>query len=304
MSAGATTKPAVRARRIRFHYPAGSLDHHYARGDLVMSHLVAYLSATFPEGEDFFIRSVRRFTDQITDPELRSRVKGFIGQEATHGREHRELNERLQHMGYPTRLVDRTIARVVSLYERGLSPLTCLALTAAFEHYTAVAAETLLGDHRAQALLGDGEVRSILLWHALEESEHRSVAFDVYRAVGGSDRRRIWAMRYGSAGFLLTALLFTTASLMRDRASYNPFTLIRSLAALRNSPFVEPAVRRRLRAYNRPGFHPDDFDNSELLRHWTAELFSERGTLVDHLVTDNPPAGRHHDVADDSARNP
>ncbi|WP_067480021.1 metal-dependent hydrolase [Nocardia amamiensis] len=289
MNTSDTTKPPIRARRIRFHYPAGSLDRHYVHGDLVMSHLVAYLSATFPEGEDFFIRSVRRFADRITDPELRSQVKGFIGQEATHGREHRELNERLQHMGYPTRFVDRAIGRVVSLYERRLSPLTCLALTAAFEHYTAVAAETLLGDRRAQALLGDGEVRSILLWHALEESEHRSVAFDVYRAVGGSERRRIWAMRYGSAAFILAALLFTTASLLRDRASYKPFTLFRSLAALRHSPFVEPPVRQRLRDYNRAGFHPDDFDNNELLQHWTAELFGESGTLVDHLAIKTSP---------------
>jgi hypothetical protein len=39
----------------------------------------------------------------------------------------------------------------------------------------------------------------------------------------------------------------------------------------------------RVRALNRPGFHPDDTDNTALLEHWTAELFGEHGTLVDHL---------------------
>ena len=102
-SASAAVKPVVRARRIRFSYPTGSLERHFVDGDLVMSHVVAHLSALFPEGEDFFVRSVRRFADQITDPELQSRVQGFIGQEVTHGREHRALNERLQEMGYPTR---------------------------------------------------------------------------------------------------------------------------------------------------------------------------------------------------------
>jgi len=100
-------KRTVRTRRIAFAYPTGALDHHYVQGDLVMSHVVAVLSGLFPEGEDFFIRSVRRHANQITDPELKSQVAGFIGQEVTHGREHRALNDRLREMGYPTRLVDR-----------------------------------------------------------------------------------------------------------------------------------------------------------------------------------------------------
>ena len=130
-SASAAVKPVVRARRIRFSYPTGSLQRHFVDGDLVMSHVVAHLSALFPEGEDFFVRSVRRFADQITDPELKSRVQGFIGQEVSHGREHRALNERLQQMGYPTRRIDRITHRDFKRFERLLSPLTCLAITAA-----------------------------------------------------------------------------------------------------------------------------------------------------------------------------
>ena len=79
--------------------------------------------------------------------------------------------------------------------ERLLSPLTCLAITAAFEHSTAVLAEMLLSDERAQAILGSTEVRSMLLWHAIEESEHRSVAFDVCRSVGGTETKRVRTMR-------------------------------------------------------------------------------------------------------------
>ena len=96
-----------------------------------MSHIIAYLSATFPEGEDFFVRSVRRHADQVTDPVLKEQVKGFIGQEVTHSREHVALNERLQEMGYPTRFNDRMTARALARDERMFSPLTCLAMTAA-----------------------------------------------------------------------------------------------------------------------------------------------------------------------------
>ena len=97
----------MKTRRIEFAYPADDLPRHYAGGDLVMSHVVAVLSSLFPEGEDFFVRTVRNYRDQITDPELKAQVAGFIGQEAMHGREHRTFNERLQPLGYPTRRIDQ-----------------------------------------------------------------------------------------------------------------------------------------------------------------------------------------------------
>src|SRR5579875_232458 len=177
-------KRSVYTRRIAFAYPPASLERHYVNGDLVMSHVVSVLSAMFPEGEDFFVRSVRKHADQVTDPELKQQVAGFIGQEVTHGREHRALNERLQQMGYPTRRVDRMVRAGFKRNERLLPPKVQLAITAALEHYTAALAETLLSDPRAQALLGESEVRSMLLWHALEESEHKAVAFDVFQAAG------------------------------------------------------------------------------------------------------------------------
>lgn len=276
-------KRAVKVRRIKFAYPTGSLDRHYVDGDLVMSHIVAVLSAMFPEGEDFFVRSVKRSADKVTDPELKSQVAGFIGQEVTHGREHRALNERLQEMGYPTRRVDRDVRRGLRSGERVLSPLTCLAITAALEHYTAALAETLLTDERAQALLGTTEVREMLLWHAVEEAEHKAVAFDVYRAAGGTERRRVLTMRLVHVGFLLAVFMHTVLSMLGDRATYRPRTLVRSIAALRHSPFLSRKVRQRITAYHRPGFHPDHNDNAALLERWTTELFGAQGRLADHL---------------------
>lgn len=277
------SKPVARARRIRFSYPSEAWHQHFADNDLVMSHTVAYLSGIFPEGEDFFIRSVRHYADRITEPEMKAHVQGFIGQEVTHSREHRELNTRLQQMGYPTERTDRRFRWAMELYERRFSPLTCLAFTAAFEHYTAVLAETMLTDERARKLLGETEVRSILLWHAFEESEHRAVAFDVYRAVGGSERRRIWAMRWATVAFLVSSFLSIGQSLLGDRAARNPMRLARSFAALRHSPFLTRDVIRRISSYNRRGFHPDDVDNTALLAQWTTELFGESGSLTDHL---------------------
>jgi predicted metal-dependent hydrolase len=274
---------SVSTRRIAFSYPPASLDRHYVNGDLVMSHVVSVLSAMFPPGEDFFVRSVRRFADQVTDPELKEQVAGFIGQEVTHGREHRTLNRRLQEMGYPTRRVSRMAKAGLRRNERLLPPKIHLAMTAALEHYTATLAETLLTDPRAQDLLGESEVRSMLLWHALEESEHKAVAFDVLQHAVGDEALRIRVMRFTTFAFLFAVIGHTTLSLLADRAAYNPRRLAHSLAELRYSPFLSRDVVRRIRDYNRVGFHPEDNDASALLDRWRAELFGTGGVLADHL---------------------
>ena len=274
----------VRTRRIRFSYPEGSLHRHYVQGDLVMSHVVSVLSAIFPPGEDYFVRSVRHYADRITDPELKQQVAGFIGQEVTHGREHRELNRRLQEMGYPTHRVARYVKGSLLRVERIAPPIARLAETAALEHYTAVVAETLLTKPDAQALLGDNEVRNILLWHALEESEHKAVAFDVFRAVGGSERRRRLGFYLATFGLLHVVVLGTVLSMfLTDRSAWNPFRLVRSLLRLRHNPFLQRDVIARVVDYRREGFHPDDHDATELLARWTQELFGEQGRLTDHL---------------------
>lgn len=270
-------------RRIRFRYPQGSLRQHYVEDDLIMSHVVAVLSATFPPGEDFFVRSVRHFSDRITDPTLKEQVKGFIGQEVTHGREHRELNRRLEEMGYPTHRVSRFVKAVLGDATRRAPAKLCLSYTAALEHYTATVAECLLTKPEAQQLLGDTEVRNILLWHALEETEHKAVAFDVYRAVGGSEWMRRLGFVIQSVGLIGLVVIATVLSLLRDRATYHPVRLVRSIRRLRRSPFLQADVARNLADYLRRGFHPSDHDNEELLRTWTEELFGPQGSLADHL---------------------
>lgn len=274
----------IKVRRIRFRYTTEPLERHYVQGDLVMSHIVAVLSAFFPQGEDFFVRSVRHYADRITEPGLKKAVAGFTGQEVSHGRQHRELNDQLQRMGYPTHRIDRMTGRGLARLERWRGPRYRLAVTAALEHYTATLAETLLGDARARQVLGDNEVRSVLLWHALEESEHKAVAFDVYRAVGGTERMRVVAMWITSFSFLGVLALHATWSMLADRASYHPVRLVKSVAALRHSPFLTRAVIRRLRDYTRAGFHPSDNDNTALLDEWTARLFGEQGALSDRLA--------------------
>ncbi len=273
----------IRARRIAFDR-LDQLPTHYAGDDLVMSHVVAMLSAVFPEGEDFFVQTVRNYRDQITDPVLKQQVGGFIGQEAIHGREHRTFNERLAALGYPTLGVDKRVGIVLRFLERVLPKDWQLAITAALEHYTATLAGVLLTDARAREIIADDEVRHLLLWHALEESEHKAVAFDVFQAVSGNERVRINVMRFTTFGFLLSSVLNTTASVLMDPgARRNPRRLLRSLRNVRTSPWLTREVRQHIRDYNRRGFHPIDHDTTALEAQWRAALFGTEGTLADRV---------------------
>jgi predicted metal-dependent hydrolase len=279
----------IKTRRVEFDYARGAMPRHFMGGDPAMSHVVAVLSSLFPEGEDMFVRSVRNYRDRVTDPELKKQVGGFIGQEAIHGREHRTFNRRLQQMGYPTWLIDRLVKYGFGYGSRVLPKTHQLAITAALEHYTATLAETLLGDPDAREEFGAQDYATdsaltLLLWHAIEESEHKSVAFDVFQTVSGKHRIRVGTMNGVTIGFLLATVAGTTLSILLDPHTYrHPVRTARSIKRLRRSPWLSRDVVRRIRDYNRRDFHPDDHDATALLEEWRGRLFGATGSLTPKL---------------------
>jgi predicted metal-dependent hydrolase len=275
----------VPTRRMAFEEALATVPKHFSEGgDLIGSHLTAVLSSYFPDGEDFFVRSVRHFRDDVTDPELKAEVRGFIGQEAIHGREHRAFNDHLATLGYPTHTIERFIDRFLRLREKVLPAKANLAFTAAAEHFTATLAELVLSSEQARAEFGDETVRELFVWHALEENEHKAVAFDVYRAVGGTERMRIWTMKALRLMFSSSVGTFVVGSLLTDKATYKPGNLRRSLKKLKASPLTDKAVWQALCEYDRKGFHPNDRDTTALIAEWRERLFGDHGTLNDKLA--------------------
>ena len=152
-------------------------------GDPFLTRMFDALSLTFPDGERYFIQSVRLFRDQIQDPDLKQRVADFIRQEAQHGIAHDKMNQVMKDQGMP---VDQFIQRLNKVFKFELkyrSPQYNIAMTAAAEHLTALMAETFYGE---KDTLQDAHpyVRALFAWHAIEEMEHRDVAFDVMQQVG------------------------------------------------------------------------------------------------------------------------
>ena len=275
----------ITTRRMSFEESLQDVPRHFAGdGDLVSSHIIAALSSVFPDGEDFFVRSVRHFRDQVTDPVLKKQVAGFIGQESVHGREHRALNEHLDRLGYPTKRFERITKAGLALRWKVLSAKSNLALTAALEHFTATMAELVMTDEEIRHALGHDAVRNIFVWHALEESEHKAVAFDVYRAVGGSERLRVFTMKVARFGFVLGTIAELAVSLALDPATYKPGNLRSSLRRVRGTSIVSRKLWDQLREYDRPGFHPNDRDTSALIEQWREELFGAQGTLNSQMA--------------------
>jgi hypothetical protein len=270
---------------MEFNTWVAALPKYFADGDIVLSHVLAMLSSTFPPGEDFFVRSVAAVRDEITDPQLLADVDGFIGQEEMHGREHRVLNDRLAELGYPTHGIDRYVQGLYWVRERIQTKKVNLAFTAALEHYTATLAELLLTDEEARTAVGRSGARDVLMWHALEESEHKAVAFDVYKAVGGSERMRIVVMYLTHLLFIVETSIMAVISIAMDRdARRHPLKLVRSVAHLSQSPFISIRAARILAQYHQRGFHPNDRDTKQLIADWRQTLFGTDGRLTKLLA--------------------
>lgn len=275
----------VPTRRVSFEESLAEIPRHYALdGELLPSHFFAALSSMFPDGEDFFVRSVRYFRSEVTDPELAKQVSGFIGQESVHGREHRAFNRRLAELGYPTLKFEALTRWGLKNRERILTPRANLAATAALEHFTATLAELVLSNEEARMFPGHPAVYDLFLWHALEECEHKAVAFDVYRAIGGSERTRIITMKGLRVGLILGIAAQMVVSLSMDPATYERGRLRASFSRFRKTPIFRREVWDQLKEYDRPGFHPDDRDTTELAEHWRDLLFGEDGLMVDRLA--------------------
>ena len=250
----------------------------YGGDPFTSTHLDA-LSLLFPEGERFFVDSVKHFRDLLEDPELRERVAGFIGQEAMHGKEHRAFNEMMVGHGYAAAPeVDAWLRGFLRLVRKVLPRKSQLAVTCALEHFTAIMAEQLLRDERMREPMHDA-IRPLWTWHALEESEHKAVAFDVYRAVGGGYARRVSIMLLTTVIFFAVTAWVQTRLLWARGVLFRPWRWLRGAARLWIWPGYFARMLPAYLDYFRPRFHPDDRDTAALLDEWRERLFGAGGAL-------------------------
>jgi predicted metal-dependent hydrolase len=237
----------------------GDIPTYWFAGDPFKTRFFDAMSVIFPEGERFFIACVRDFRDQVQDPQLQADIKDFIRQEAQHGLVHDQYNRRLKAQGIDVdRLEAITHHILFKLVRRHLPARQTLAETAAAEHLTAIMAH---GFFERKSILdqADPRVRAMYAWHAMEEIEHKAVAFDVMQKVARVGYlRRAWAMLVVTLSFNLHVLLNTRYMLKVDGfTGWQRLKLwAKGLGWLYGPGGLYMGLARHYLGYFRPGFHP------------------------------------------------
>ena len=257
----------ITVRRLQFNPQA--IRRHYFANSPVMSHLLTALSSTFPIGEQFFVHSVRNVRDKVKDENLQAQIAAFIGQEAMHSKAHAEFNAAWRSEDYNLDRFQAWLARKDD-YVKNLHPKIQLAITCAFEHFTALLGGYILRHPEVLATL-DEDAAKLWVWHAIEKIEHRAVAFDVYQAVYGDDKIRRMIMRSVTTGFASLTLYSATRLFLQDKKKSLPkvggnifgFYLLGKM-------FLQLAPEYL--AYFKTDFHPSEIDYTKLIRYWKQRL--------------------------------
>jgi predicted metal-dependent hydrolase len=236
-------------------------------GNPYASALYNALSATFPKGEAFFVESVRRYMDAVP-ARLSEEIKAFTTQEVIHSREHAAFNKRAVDAGYDLSKLEARIDERLTLI-RAQPPIAGLGATMVLEHFTAILAHELLANpkHLEGA---DKASAGLWRWHAAEEIEHKSVAYDTWLvATKDWPRFKRWSVK-AKIMMLVTSHFFPdrlrgAAELLRQ----DGITGLRAWAGLLRYGFAAPGMFRKIlgawAGFFLPRFHPWNHDDRHLI---------------------------------------
>lgn len=236
-------------------------------GDPIATAFYNALSVTFPRGEAFFVESVRAFRGDAP-PKLAAEINAFIKQEVAHSREHISFNNRVTAAGYDVSALELKVEQSLAL-TKDRPPIFNLVVTMLLEHYTAIMAHAFLTDpvHFAGA---DEEIKALWRWHAIEEIEHKGVAYDTWlHATRNWSRGKRWRLK-------AVMMLLVTKNFWANRYAgmvellrQDGISGWRMHARILWFFFGNPGIGRKLlpawAALFLPGFHPWNHDDRALI---------------------------------------
>lgn len=260
--------------------PFDTLPEYWSDGHKGLTIAQNIFSLVIPEGEMFFVRSVMRVKHKIKDPQLLEDITNFAKQEAYHAKAHQQFNNALRQYGYNVDAYAQGTKGLFNFIEKFLPAKFGLGVTAFLEHLTAMGAESA---HRYPQLQENWpkEAREIWDWHAIEEMEHKSVAFDVLSEIGGGYFTRL----FSAIGFMTIVTLAALFWIMPVAFYKNRFTKearpgrTPSSVTFKDISRRHPGVFREmnqfmwqyLKDYFKPGFHPWQKDHSAYIKNWRAQ---------------------------------
>jgi len=246
-------------------------------GDAFRSAWLNALSMGFPVGEQMFIDSLRDGLKALPESKreyFATEIQGFVGQEATHRHLHALYNKQLDAQGFVNSQEKRMIKRLEKLDSMKLDPRHAVAITAATEHFTAIFAGWML--ETPQNLQGaDPRLKTLWLWHSAEETEHRCIAFDLYRALGGNEKWRLFWFRFVTVQFMTEIMRQTLRNLWDDKALFRWRTWRSAASMMLGEHGLVRYGFKHWRAYFSKDFHPShqDATSSEAWLRDNEDLF-------------------------------
>jgi predicted metal-dependent hydrolase len=247
-------------------------------GDPVATAWFNALSATFPRGETLFVDAVKAFRDGAP-PALAEEIRGFIRQEVNHTREHSAFNRAAGDAGYDMAAIDARVERLIGdVYAR--PQIAWLAVTIALEHFTAMFAHEFL-EHPEHFVGAESEQAELWRWHAVEEIEHKGVAYDTWlHATRDWSRWKRWKLK----SLLMLAI---TRRFVRNRfqdaselLAQDGITGRKAKARLVWYLVGRPGILRRVFpewcGYFLPGFHPWNRDDRALIGAYDGSVAAAR----------------------------
>lgn len=247
----------ITVRKPQFEFEETAPSKWYANNRFA-STLFATLSATFPAGEKFFIMAVRDTLPPDAPQIMVEAAKAFTNQEAQHSLRHIEFNKWLESKGYDIDTYEAWISDALKIGTHYLSPKFRLAITCALEHITSILAERLIHDGDKYSKEIYECFRDFWCWHALEEEEHKAVAFDVYRENDYDEATRIWAMIFSTIALIVGIGVGQVYLSMSKPGGWSITDTIRGINILYG---INGIITRSLPTYfdyYRIGFHPND----------------------------------------------
>ena len=232
---------------------------HWAANNPVITSFFNAVSSVIPEGEKFFIHSIRYYEKSITDPELLDAVKLFIHQEDCHSQQHHAMNDWLSSTGYPSLNIEDGLRKNLRLLQSHSSPDTQLAGTVAMEHVSTILSETLLNNPEL-SIRFHPEISRFFKWHSKEELEHKSVAYDVYQTTNPNYWHRVSKLIFVSLILLPAVAYIQLKFLLSEKQLFN----VKAWSKAHWYFWVSPGYFRKMMPgyfrYYRNNFHPSDRD--------------------------------------------
>lgn len=260
----------ITVRRMDFQFDE-QVPRYWADNNPFLTHVLNALSATFPVGERFFVDTVRHYRDSIRDPKLKKEVSAFIGQEAMHAKEHESYNDYAHAHGFDLKGIEAELGGRIEFLKKNLPPERQLAITCALEHFTAIMAEAMLTNPEMYESLHPSMAK-LWLWHAVEENEHKGVAFDVYQEQVGDYWIRVRAMAITTGIFIFNQTRFQTRLMYEDGQLFKPASWLKGMNRLWGRKGWFRQLGPAYLEYYKRDFHPWQSDTRELLEKWKAEL--------------------------------